>query len=430
MSIQKTPPITIEKQGKVIHMTDEGLGRIIDDEGKNIDLPFCLTGETVLYHEVQRRRKTDYYFKGIEKKSNHRIDPICPHFTKCGGCTLQHMSMELYKEYKKSIILSLFVQKNLDPFVVDDPVFLNSGQRRRVNMDFVKKNGTVFLGFHGLKSHSIVNVEVCPVVDADIEAILHPLREALSSILKDYQKGKVFILKTDVGLDISLEIQEVSTLSDEDIHALETLSQKTNLCRLIFKYRKTKRVIFQKEEPYVTINSVKISVDPWCFLQASQMADETLIQWVLDALPQKIINCIDLFCGRGTFTFALSRFANVKGYEGEKSAIEALESANTIAKRPITTFVQDLFLNPLKSDDFKSVDVVVIDPPRAGAKAQCVELSTSTVPLIVYVSCNPKTFVEDALQLQRGGYKLEKVHLLDQFIFTHHMEVVGIFKKK
>jgi 23S rRNA (uracil1939-C5)-methyltransferase len=425
----KVPPISLFKTGKIIHLTENGLGRLFDDEGKQIDLPFCLPGETIQYEEVQRRRKKDYYFKNIEAISSERNDPLCPHFTKCGGCLLQHMKLGAYKEYKKSVILSLFTENGLDPFVVEDPVFLDLKDRRRANMDIVKKNGKVILGFHGFKSHGITNVEHCIVLDHEIESLLSPLKTALNDILNDFDKAKIFVLKADNGIDLSLEIQEVSALTPNQRNILLNFSKDVNLTRFTFRYRKTKDVIFEKEEPFVVIDDVRVTVNPWCFLQTSKKSDAILTKWVIDALPKKINKSVDLFCGRGTFTFPLSRYSNVLGVEGDKASIEALNQANEKAKRSIQTHVQDLFLTPIKTSEFEDVDVIVIDPPRAGASAQCTEISKSSVPTVIYISCNPHTFVQDTKILEKGGYVLDRAHLLDQFLFTPHMEVVGIFKK-
>lgn len=430
MAQTKTPPSITTFKDKALYMTKDGFSSILRLDGKDVKIPFCLPGETVEYDEVKRRRKTDYYYRGIEKASPNRIAPICQHFSTCGGCLLQHMNHKDYSEYKKSIVTQLFADNGLDPFVIENPTFLKAGIRRRANMDAVKKNGETFFGFHKLKSYSIINIQECPVLHPELERILVPLKEALHDVLNEFQKAKVFMTHTSVGIDLSLEIQEVATLTEAQQHRLLDFAKEQKLCRFLFRYRKTLLTIYEKETPYVDIDGVQVSVDPWSFLQASSDADHQLTAWVLDALPkQKNINIADLFCGRGTFTFPLSRFGLVTGYENDKKALAALSEANKHANRSITVVEQNLFESPVVAHELSLIDVIVIDPPRAGAEAQCKEIIKSKVPSVIYVSCNPETFTRDAKILRDGGYALKKVYLLDQFIYTPHIECVGIFTK-
>lgn len=432
MKHTKQPPVITEEKGKVLYMTQSGLGHVIDADGKEIDLPYCLPGETVIYDKVQRRRKTDYYYRGIATKSLNRAEPICPHFSQCGGCTLQHMNEKDYTEFKKSIVTQHLQNHGLDPFLVEDPVVLKAGQRRRTNMDIRKKNDKVFLGYHQLKSHAVMNIGPCPVLDPEIEALLNPFAQCLNKVLENFQKAKIFITKTDTGIDLSFEIQEVKALNEEQRSHLKQFCEDNNLCRFIFKYRKTHDILYEREKPYVLIDNVQVDIEPWSFLQSSIKADEYLTKWVLDAVPKNAEHIYDLFCGRGTFTFPLSRQAAVTGVELDQSALEALNSANdklAINKRAITTLQQNLFESPIKAQQLNKADVVVIDPPRAGAHAQSKELAKSTVQTIIYVSCNPETFAKDCKLLADSGYHLKKVHILDQFIYTPHLEVVGVLTR-
>ena len=95
--------------------------------------------------------------------------------------------------------------------------------------------------------------------------------------------------------------------------------------------------------------------------------------------------------------------------------------------KPITTETRDLFRRPLLPDELSKADVVVLDPPRAGAEAQLSELARSNVPRIAYVSCNPVTFARDAAVLMGAGYQLEWVQVVDQFRWSAHVELVACF---
>ncbi|CAO4835616.1 MAG: 23S rRNA (uracil(1939)-C(5))-methyltransferase RlmD [Holosporales bacterium] len=416
------------KQGKIIHLTADGFGRLIDENGKNVDLPFCVTGDVVSYDDVKRRRHTDYYLRDVVAPSPQRQAPICPHFTKCGGCLLQHLPDQDYRDFKKSIVTQLCVEHDIDPFIVENPVVIEQGNRRRTNVEAIKKNGVLFFGFHQIRSHRIIDIDVCPVLHPAIERCIKGLKIVLEHVLSDFQKAKLFITHTDVGVDLSLEIQDVSTLSADQIDKLTAFAIQEDVCRFVFKYRKTILTLHEKAVPYVLMDDVPVNVDPWCFLQASQKADEILVGWVMNHLGEKPQSIIDLFCGRGTFTLPLSKFGYVQAFEFDKHALAALDQAK--GARSIQTHYRNLFDQPLFVDELNHADVVVIDPPRAGARAQCELLSRSHVERVIYVSCNPHTFMKDAKTLIKGGYCLEKIYLLDQFIYTAHIECVGVFIKK
>jgi 23S rRNA (uracil1939-C5)-methyltransferase len=429
MKHTKQPPKITQEKGKVLYITQKGFGRIIDNDGKEIDLPYCLPGETVIYDKVERKRHTDYYYRGIAIKSLNRVEPICPHFSKCGGCALQHMNEKDYKEFKKSIVIQYLQTHGLDPFAVEDPIILKAGQRRRTNIDIRKKNDRIFLGYHQLKSHAVMNVGPCPVLDPKIEELLEPFAQCLNSVLENFQKAKIFITNTDTGIDLSFEIQEVKELTENQRLHLKKFSEDHDLCRFMFKYRKTQDIVHEREKPYVFIDGIKVDIEPWSFLQSSIKADEQLTKWVIDAVPEKAEHIYDLFCGRGTFTFPLSRQAAVTGIELDQHALNALNKANDNLgnkRRNIITNQQNLFDTPVKAQQLNKADVVVIDPPRAGASAQCIEIGKSNVKTIIYVSCNPETFAKDCAVLRDAGYRLNKVHILDQFIYTPHLEVVGV----
>jgi 23S rRNA (uracil1939-C5)-methyltransferase len=90
---------------------------------------------------------------------------------------------------------------------------------------------------------------------------------------------------------------------------------------------------------------------------------------------------------------------------------------------------RDLFRRPLLGPELASYDAVVFDPPRAGAEAQARQLAASQVPTVVGVSCSPATFARDAAILVGGGYALEAVTPVDQFLFSAHVELVGVFRR-
>ena len=171
-----------------------------------------------------------------------------------------------------------------------------------------------------------------------------------------------------------------------------------------------------------------VAPPPGAFLQATAEGEAALLAAIISAIgPAKKI--VDLFAGIGTFTLPLAISAEVHAVESEGPMIAALDKGARTAEglKRITTEVRDLFRRPLEADEFKGVDAVVIDPPRAGAEAQTAALARARVPVIAFVSCNPVTFARDAKVLVAAGYILDWVQVVDQFRWSAHVELVARF---
>ena len=138
-----------------------------------------------------------------------------------------------------------------------------------------------------------------------------------------------------------------------------------------------------------------------------------------------------MFAGIGTFTFALAGGTEVDAFEQDEPAIASLgQAARATAKlKPVRTFSRDLFRAPLSARELARYDAVVLDPPRAGAKAQAEALAASKVGRIVMVSCNPGTCARDLRMLVDGGYRITRVVPVDQFLFSPHVELVAVLQR-
>lgn len=423
------PPIVSIESGKAVVMRNDGFCEILSSQENAVHLPFCLPGETVAFEKVQYKKNTFHYFKEVTKASSERQKSICKHFTVCGGCVLQHAEPGFYQEFKTSIVRNALQTQNLDPYVIQPIQIVPMGQRRRANLEAIKKGEKLFMGFHRLNSHQIVDMHECPVLTEPLQKALPYLRQAMNDILQPFQKAKLFILEIDGKVDIGLEIQGCNELDDLQKEILTRVAKDANFTRLQFRYRKNFYILHQTSEIDADFIGLRVAVDPWCFLQASSIAEQWMQQIVANILQanHKQQKMLDLFSGRGTFTGVMANFGSVDAFEGDSKAISALQNASE--NLPINACVQDLFSNPLLSEKLNSYDVVVIDPPRAGAQAQSEQLAKSFVPTIIYISCGPETFARDARILENGGYKLEKLFPVDQFLWSSHLEVVGIFKR-
>lgn len=162
---------------------------------------------------------------------------------------------------------------------------------------------------------------------------------------------------------------------------------------------------------------------PGAFLQASAAAEAALVAEVTAAIGGAR-PVLDLYAGLGTFAFALG--GGVHAVEGNAAAAAAMAAA---AAPGITVERRDLERDPLPVEALARYAAAVFDPPRAGARRQAERLAASAIPTIVAVSCNPATFARDAARLIAGGYRLERVAPVDQFVWTPHLELVAVFRR-
>jgi 23S rRNA (uracil1939-C5)-methyltransferase len=140
----------------------------------------------------------------------------------------------------------------------------------------------------------------------------------------------------------------------------------------------------------------------------------------------------DLYAGCGTFGLPLAAEGRrVHAVEGDRHLVESIEQAVRVAagRLRLSALARDLDRRPLQPEELKGFDAVVFDPPRAGAKAQAEALAASNVARVVAVSCDPATFARDARILVEGGYRLDWVQPVDQFLWSPHLELVAAFRR-
>ena len=230
----------------------------------------------------------------------------------------------------------------------------------------------------------------------------------LKPVLKELNKsGDIFVQKTKFGLDMHIKTgKDIPSLNDR--MALAEFASASLVTRLYYN-----------NEPILEKTPSPLPID--LFLQPSQEGEETLINLMIDHIETDDKNIIDLFSGAGTFTFPLlNKGLNVKGYDSAKESILVLKEHG---------MKRDLFRNPLIANEFEGIDLVIMDPPRAGAKEQTKELAKTAVKKIIMISCNPISAARDAKILIDNGWKIKKTIGVDQFIYTNHTEIMCIFHK-
>jgi 23S rRNA (uracil1939-C5)-methyltransferase len=187
---------------------------------------------------------------------------------------------------------------------------------------------------------------------------------------------------------------------------------------------------YMARAPQVRLGPARVNLPPGAFLQATAGAEVAMTTFVGEAAAGAN-RIADLFCGVGTFTFRLAEIAPVYAADFTPEAVAALTGALATAPglKGVTAEARDLARRPMLSDEMKKGDVVVFDPPRAGAAEQAGEIARSTAARVIGVSCNPATFARDARTLIDAGFRLERVLPVDQFLWSPHVELVGVFSR-
>ena len=312
-------------------------------------------------------------------------------------------------------------------------IVIPSGLRRKANFEAIKKQDKIYLGFHRFNSRQIINLETCRILRQEIVSLIEPLKKLLMEILNEFDKAEFFITLAENGLDVGLEIQNVKFLQEEKKIIIQQFAIENGLQRFTFRHgKKFDEIVCANEKPYLKFASYKVSINPWSFMQTSKEAESAMLGEMQNMLNlcSKKDSCIDLFSGRGTYTLSLiHNFQKIKAVELAEDSINALNEVKDFYDLPIESEIRNLFEKPLESKELNEFDIAIINPPRAGAESQSIELAKSNVKNILYVSCNPETFARD-LKILENEYRLIDIKVIDQFIWSNHLELIGFFESK
>jgi len=211
------------------------------------------------------------------------------------------------------------------------------------------------------------------------------------------------------------------------LEALAQLAEQCDLARVVWRFLGEEILVVERRPVRVLLSGVAVPFHTSAFLQARAAAATVLVEEGCAGIGLRR-PVLDLFAGLGTFTFALAAAGPVHAVEGDERAAAAL--ARAAAGQPgITVERRDLARNPLPAEPLARYVAAVFDPPRAGAVRQAEALASSTIATVVAVSCNPATFARDAARLIGGGFRIERVVPVDQFLWTPHLELAALFHR-
>ncbi len=397
----------------------ERLGHLGDGIAKGpVYVPGALPGERVtgdLDGTVLREMR-------IVTPSDARVKAPCAHYRSCGGCQLQHAADDFLARWKTGIVAEALAAQGIETRLRDIAVS-PARSRRRAGFSARRTKKGATAGFHAKGSDLIVELRECHVIAPEL---LDGARvaEALARIGTS-RKGELGVAVTlsEAGLDVA--VTGGKPLDGPLRIALAQLADAQDLARLAWD----DETVVTRRPPVQLFDGIAVVPPPGAFLQATK-ASEQLLQQEVAAILGETEPVIDLFAGCGTFALPLARSRAVHAVEGSAAMTAALEQGwrQGARLRQVTAEARDLFREPVVAQDLARFGGAVIDPPRAGAEAQCRELARAGVPVIAYVSCNPVSFARDARILTEAGYVLEWVRPVDQFRWSVHVELVAAFR--
>lgn len=374
----------------------------------------------------------------------------CPYQQNCGGCPFRNMQQEEYRQMKINNLQQTIKKINQANITLGEPVFIPDGNRRRAELAFCMKKGNLTLGFNERQSSSLINIDYCQALTANINNILAATRKFLEEFcrieISERKKSKILTSRINAG-DIKITEAangiDILLVTDKDISLehrqliCDFANENESVIRVsVQKPQHAPETIVEKNSPYIKIGGYQVYIAAGTFLQASTLGESALIDLVQRYIGDDCGNIADLFCGIGTFSYPLSN--NPKNRITAADSSEDLlngfqKSVNKNVIQNIKICKKNLFKYPFDAQELKEFDIVVFDPPRAGASAQCNQISLMNdcekPKKIIAVSCNPHTFVNDSNTLLESGYKISEITLVDQFVFAAHSEIVALFEK-
>ncbi|MDQ0415570.1 23S rRNA (uracil(1939)-C(5))-methyltransferase RlmD [Mesobacillus stamsii] len=446
LQLKQTFPLTIKRLG----INGEGVGYF---KRQVVFVPGALPGEEIVAEATKIHPKfAEAKIKKIRKRSEHRIQPICPVYDQCGGCQLQHLRYDQQLKEKRDIIIQALerhTRLKIDDLDIRPTIGMENpwGYRNKSQFQVGEKDGKVLAGLYGLNSHNLINIEQC--------AVQHPATikatEAVKEILQDLKipiynekkhKGLVRTIVARTGIQTGeLQIVLITTkkeLPKKELIITEIKKRLPEVNSIVQNINGEKTaVIFGREtatlegKDYIqeTLGDLQFELSARTFFQLNPEQTVKLYNEAKTAARltgrEKLV---DAYCGVGTIGLWMANQAGeVRGMD---IIAESIDDARNNAKKhnvPHASFyvgkAEELL--PKWLEEGWQPDVIVVDPPRTG----CDEAFLKTVLKIkpktfVHISCNPSTLAKD-IQTLESKYKIEYIQPVDMFPHTSQVECVS-----
>ena len=414
---------------------------------------------------VTKMRKDKIEIKRLEiiERASNEINPKCQYFNLCGGCTYQNLSYSDQLELKVSQVQKLLENNIKSEYVLEKTVESPTEFEYRNKMEFTfgnsEKDGPLTLGLHKKGSFfDIINVNECLLMDEDFRKILDfsvkyfeekglPFYHKVSHegylrylVIRKGDKTKELLVNLITSSQLTFDTSEWLEsilglkLSSKIAGVLHTLND--NISDTVNSEEET--ILYGSRDINEKIFDLNFRISPYSFFQTNSLGVEKLYEKVLEYVNQsnpenKVV--FDLFSGTGTIGQVVSKMTNASKVYGIEIVEEAVNKANENTRlnglNNCEFIAGDVFA---KLDEFDKQgiepDIIILDPPRAGVREKAItKILKYNVKNIVYVSCNPKSLVQDLRLLEMNGYVAEKVCCVDMFPQTPHVETVVLMSR-
>lgn len=415
-----------------------GLGRY---RGKTLQVHAALPGEAVLARYLfGRRLRGQAQTVEVLTASTDRVEPRCPHFGICSGCSLQHMDNSAQILFKQNILLGLLAKRGgITPETVLPPLVAeqwNYRRKARLSVRHVRGKGRVLVGFRERDGRYVADISECHV-------LYKPVAERLPELAR--MVGELQSFDTIPQLEVScgdeqcaLIFRHLEALPVTDLDRLRTFSQQTGLHIFLQLSGPDSIVPLVPECTRLSYSlpdhGIGFTFRPLDFIQVNGSLNRLMVAQAIRLLqPEPGDRVLDLFCGLGNFTLPLARHcAEVYGLEGDPGLVARAAENATANSISNAKFVRaDLYGDTVASDwPAGSFQRVLLDPPRSGAGKVLHLIGNSAAACLVYVSCNPVTLATDAAALvTEYGFKLSGAGVMDMFPHTAHVESMAVFER-
>jgi 23S rRNA (uracil1939-C5)-methyltransferase len=410
-------------------------------DGKAVFVQGALPGEDAEFRYSARRNSFDEGFATeIRQPSPDRVEPRCPHFDLCGGCSLQHLDPTRQIDYKQSWLLdNLSRIGKVQPEQIFEPLTgPHWGYRRkaRLGVKHVPKKGRVLVGFRERKSPYIADLTRCEVLHPRVGGLLTELGTLIQGLSIHNRLPQIEVAIGDEAVALSFRVLDPPT--DADRAALIEFGRRHDI-----------QVYLQPKGPETTHRlwpdqarlsyrlpayDLELEFEPFHFTQVNADINRRMVDCALDLLDVAGEDRIlDLFCGLGNFTLPLTRRAStVVGVEGDPALVawaqrNAARNGIDNARFFVADLAGEIGEAPWAREPY---DKILLDPPRSGALEALPQVAALRPCRLVYVSCHPATLARDAGELvNRYGYRLLGAGVMDMFPHTAHVESIALFEK-
>lgn len=431
---------------------------ISEFEGKKLYIKGAFPGQTVK-GTVKKKRDTYADVKLVEvlEKAPYEIEAPCPHFGVCGGCSSQNLTYEKQLELLSDEVCELFEDKDIPMGMYLGVKGSENTWEYRNKMEFtfgdLEKGGELTLGMHMKgKSFGVLTVDNCMIVDEDFRKVLTvtvqyfrkknlPYYRVMKRegylrhlvVRKASNTGELMVnLVTTTQIDFDLsgytELLKSQTYKGKLVSVLHTENDSFSDAVVPEKVN----ILYGRDYIIEELLDLKFKISPFSFFQTNSRGAESLYSIVRDFMgngENKVV--FDLYCGTGTIgQIAAHNAKKVIGLELIEEAVEAAKENAKLNGLDNCEFIAGDVAETIKQVKVKP-DIIILDPPRSGVSPKALDYVIKfNAKEIIYVSCNPKTMVDNLETLLAAGYKVEKSKVKDMFPNTPHAEtVVRLIKK-